>query len=64
MRGPVRMSAAGPQRYPQPRSRREYLDTAFAAIPVDPFAEEMAQSAAKIDADARRSGLAIPFADR
>jgi len=45
------------------RKRREYLDTVFAAIPVEPFTMEMAQVAAKIDADARQTGRAIPFAD-
>ena len=46
----------------QARKRREYLDTIFAAIPVEPFTREMAQLAAKIDAEARRSGQTIPFA--
>src|ERR1035441_7540938 len=45
------------------RKRRDYLDTVFAAIPVEPFTREMAQAAAKIDADARQSGRAIPFPD-
>src|SRR5262245_57474739 len=40
----------------QERNRREYLDTVFAAIPVEPFNREMAQLAAKIDAEARRAG--------
>jgi tRNA(fMet)-specific endonuclease VapC len=43
--------------------RREYLDTVFAAIPVEAFTREMAQAAAKIDADAKRSGRVIPFPD-
>jgi predicted nucleic acid-binding protein len=47
----------------QARTRREYLDTVFAAIPVEPFTRAMAQLAAKIDAEARRSGQTIPFAD-
>jgi predicted nucleic acid-binding protein len=47
----------------QARKRREYLDTVFAAIPVEPFTREMAQLAAKIDADARGAGRTIPFAD-
>jgi tRNA(fMet)-specific endonuclease VapC len=47
----------------QARKRREYLDTVFAAIPVEPFTREMAQLAAKIDAEARKLGRTIPFAD-
>jgi tRNA(fMet)-specific endonuclease VapC len=45
------------------RKRRDYLDTIYAAIPVEPFTGEMAQRAAKIDADARHTGRVIPFAD-
>jgi predicted nucleic acid-binding protein len=37
----------------QARKRREYLDTVF-AIPVEPFTREMAQLAAKLDAEARQ----------
>src|ERR1700722_15564472 len=47
----------------QARKRREYLDTVFAAISVEPFTREMAQRAAKIDAESRRRGGTIPFAD-
>ncbi|MCX6631196.1 MAG: PIN domain-containing protein [Candidatus Solibacter sp.] len=47
----------------QTRARRDYLDTVFAAIPVEPFTREMAQLAAKIDADARQIGRTIPFSD-
>ena len=47
----------------QARKRREYLDTIFAAVPVEPFTREMAQLAAKIDAEARQLGRTIPFAD-
>jgi len=47
----------------QQRKRREYLDTVFAAVPVEPFTREMAQLAAKVDAEARRAGHTIPFAD-
>ena len=36
----------------QTRKRREYLDTVFTAIPVEPFTREMAQLAAKVDAEA------------
>jgi len=45
------------------RKRRDYLDTVFAAIPAEPFTKEMAQAAAKIDADAKQSGRVIPFPD-
>jgi len=45
------------------RKRRDYLDTIFAAIPVEPFTHEMAQLAAKIDAEAKKGGYVIPFAD-
>ena len=47
----------------QARTRRNYLDTVFAAIPVEPFTRAMAQRAAKIDAEARQLGRTIPFAD-
>ena len=47
----------------QARKRREYLDTVFAAIPAQSFTAEMAQLAAKIDAEARQVGRKIPFAD-
>ena len=47
----------------QARKRQEYLDTVFCAVPVEPFTREMAQLAAKIDAEARRPGQTIPFAD-
>jgi predicted nucleic acid-binding protein len=45
------------------RKRRDYLDTVFAAIPVEPFTKEMAQLAAKIDAESKQAGHPIPFAD-
>jgi tRNA(fMet)-specific endonuclease VapC len=47
----------------QARKRRDYLDTVFAAVPVEPFTKAMAELAAKIDAEARRTGQTIPFAD-
>jgi tRNA(fMet)-specific endonuclease VapC len=47
----------------QARTRREYLDTVFASIPVESFIREMAQIAARIDAEARHAGRTIPFAD-
>lgn len=43
--------------------RRDFLDTAFAAIPTEPFTKEMAQLAARIDAEAKKKGTVIPFAD-
>jgi tRNA(fMet)-specific endonuclease VapC len=45
------------------RKRRAYLDTVFAAIPTEPFTKEMGQLAAKIDADAKKTGHVIPFED-
>ena len=45
------------------RTRRAYLDTVFAAIPVEPFTKEMAQIAAKIDAEGKQTGRVIPFPD-
>ena len=47
----------------QARRRHEYLDTVFTAIPVEPFTREMASLAAEIDAEARKLGRSIPFAD-
>ena len=45
------------------QQRRIYLDGIFAAIPVEPFNKEMGQLAARIDAEARKQGAVIPFAD-
>ena len=47
----------------QARERREYVDTVFAAVPVEPFTRARAQLAAKIDAKTRQLGRTIPFAD-
>ncbi len=47
----------------QAQRRRNYLDEVFAVIPVESFSREMAQIAAKVDANARRVGKVIPFAD-
>lgn len=47
----------------QARKRRDYLDTVFAAIPVEPLSKPMAELAAKIDAQSRKVGSTIPFAD-
>lgn len=43
--------------------RRAYLDGIYASIPVEPFTKEIAQLAAKTDAEARMKGLVIPFGD-
>jgi predicted nucleic acid-binding protein len=45
------------------RRRRLYLDSVYFAIPVQPFTKEMGQLAARIDAEARKTGVVIPFAD-
>ena len=45
------------------RRRRLYLDEIYVAIPVQAFTKEMGQLAAKIDAEARKQGVVIPFAD-
>ena len=43
--------------------RRDYLETIYAAIPIQPFTKEMGQLAAKVDAGARKTGSVIPFSD-
>jgi len=43
--------------------RRAYLDTVFAAIPVEPFTREIGKIVAPVDAEARKKGGVIPFAD-
>ena len=45
------------------QKRRDYLDIIFAVIPVEPFTREMAQLAATIDAETRKAGRTVPFAD-
>jgi tRNA(fMet)-specific endonuclease VapC len=45
------------------RKRRDYLDSVFAAIPVESFTKEMGQAAAKLDAEAKQAGRVIPFPD-
>lgn len=47
----------------QAQQRRAYLDAVFAAIPVEPFTRELAQLAGRLDAESRRQGVVIPFAD-
>jgi tRNA(fMet)-specific endonuclease VapC len=43
--------------------RRIYLEEVFTVIPVQPFTKEIGQLAGKIDAEARKTGAVIPFAD-
>ena len=45
------------------KRRRDYLDTAFAAISAESFTMDMARLAAKIDAEAKKKGNVIPVAD-
>ena len=47
----------------QIQRRRDYLETIYAAIPLQPFTKEMGQLAARIDAQARKTGGSIPFSD-
>jgi predicted nucleic acid-binding protein len=46
----------------QSKRRRVYLDEILAAITTQPFTREMAQLAARIDAEGCRVGKVIPFA--
>lgn len=43
--------------------RRIYLQEIYSAIEVQPFTKEMGERAARIDAEARKTGKTIPFAD-
>jgi predicted nucleic acid-binding protein len=45
------------------QKRRDYLNTIFVAIPVEPLTREIAQLAAKIDVEAKQTGRVIPFQD-
>ncbi len=47
----------------QAARRKRYLDAVFAAIPAEPFTCEIAQIVARVDAEARKKGFVIPFAD-
>jgi tRNA(fMet)-specific endonuclease VapC len=47
----------------QETKRRNYLDTVFAAIPVEPFTSEIAHTVAQVDAETRAKGIVVPFAD-
>jgi len=48
----------------QAQQRRAYLDTVFAAIPVESFTSEMARIAAKVDAETRPHDSVCGSADR
>lgn len=49
---------------PQQAAKRiSFLDTVFAAIPAEPFTREIGHIVARVDAEARKQGLVIPFAD-
>ena len=43
--------------------RRLYVEEIFSAVSVQPFTKEMGELAAKIDAEGRKAGKVIPFAD-
>jgi len=47
----------------QAAKRRHYLETVFAAIPAEPFTRDIGCVVAQVDAEARKQGLVIPFAD-
>ena len=49
---------------PQQAARRSrYLETVFATIPAEPFTRDIGHVVAQVDAEARKQGLVIPFAD-
>ena len=45
------------------QTRRIYVQEVFVAIPVERFTKEMAERAARIDAESRKKGKLIPLAD-
>ena len=47
----------------QAAKRSSYLEAVFAAIPAEPFTREIGHIVAQVDAEARKGGLVIPFAD-
>lgn len=47
----------------QAAKRSRYLETVFAAIPAEPFTRDIGHIVAQVDAEARKQGLVIPFAD-
>jgi predicted nucleic acid-binding protein len=47
----------------QANRRRQFFDDLFAAVPSYPLTFDIARRAARIDAEARRKGVTIPFQD-
>jgi tRNA(fMet)-specific endonuclease VapC len=47
----------------QIQRRRDYLETIYAAIPLQTFTKDIGQLAAKIDAESKKTGTVIPFSD-
>ena len=47
----------------QAAKRSRYLEAVFAVIPAEPFTREIGHIVAQVDAEARKGGLVIPFAD-
>jgi tRNA(fMet)-specific endonuclease VapC len=47
----------------QANRRRQFFDDLFAAVPSYPLTFDIARRAARIDAEARRKGITIPFQD-
>jgi predicted nucleic acid-binding protein len=45
------------------QQRRVYLQEVYAAIRVEPFTKEMGERAAQLDAEGKKTGKSIPFAD-
>ena len=47
----------------QAERRRRFFDDLFAAVPSYPLTFEIARRAARVDGEARRQGVVIPFQD-
>jgi predicted nucleic acid-binding protein len=47
----------------QANRRRQFFDDLFAAVPSYPLTFDIARRAARIDAEAKRNGVTIPFQD-
>jgi predicted nucleic acid-binding protein len=47
----------------QAERRRKFLDDLFAAVPAYPLTFDIARRAARIDGEARRTGVVVPFQD-
>jgi predicted nucleic acid-binding protein len=47
----------------QAKRRRQFFDDLFAAVPSYPLTFDIARRTARIDAEARRKGVTIPFQD-